>query len=66
MAKFEGNDEIYQAAMDAASVMVDEFCKQNGLEDVADDHDEWWYDLQEELCKRFLNVATQLFENEEV
>ena len=47
--KFEGNDRIEEAVTNAASVLCDEYFKQNGMEEVAEDHSDEWYSLQEKL-----------------
>lgn len=55
--KFESNDRIDEAVTNAASVLCDEYFKQNGMEDVAEEHTIGWYELQEELRKNILSEA---------
>lgn len=55
--KFEGTDEVEIAATNAATEFADEFYKQNNL---SEDHDETWYELQEELREKILGAATDV------
>lgn len=53
----EGTDEIEEAATNASSVIADEYFVQIGQKEVADDHDDDWYDLQEKLRGAMLDAA---------
>jgi hypothetical protein len=53
--KFEGNDRIEEAVTNAASVLCDEFFKQNGMEEIAEEHTDEWFELQEELRRTILS-----------
>ena len=60
MKKFkdiEGTDKIDEAITNAASVITDEYFRQNGMDEIADNHDDEWYDLQEEIRANLLNAA---------
>lgn len=62
---FEGTDEIDEAVTNAASVIADAYFSQNGLhnvrnDDVDDDSDDSWYELQESLRDAMLNAATEV------
>lgn len=56
--KFEGNDRIEEEVTNAASVLCDEYFKQNGMEEVAEEHTDEWYQLQEKLRDTMLKGAT--------
>ena len=56
--KFEGNDNIEEAVTNAASVLCDEYFKQNGMAEVAEEHTDEWYELQEALRETILDKAT--------
>jgi hypothetical protein len=53
----EGTDEIEEAVTNAASVIADAYHVQNGMQDIANDHDDSWYELQENLLEAMLNAA---------
>ncbi len=53
----EGTDAIEEAVTNASSVIADEYFVQIGQKEVADDHDDDWYDLQEALRGAMLDVA---------
>ena len=53
----EGTDEIEEAVTNAASVIADAYHVQNGMQDIANDHDDSWYELQENLREAMLNAA---------
>lgn len=53
----EGTDAIDEAVKNASSVIADEHFVQIGQKEVADDHDDDWYDLQEELRDAMLDAA---------
>lgn len=53
----EGTDEIEDAITNAASIIADAYHSQNGRQDVTDDHDDAWYELQEDLREAMLNAA---------
>ena len=53
----EGTDEIEEAVTNAASVIADAYHAQNGMQDIANDHDDSWYELQESLREAMLNAA---------
>lgn len=55
--KFEGNDRIEEAVTNAASVLCDEYFIQNGMEDVADEHTDEWYEVQEQLRRDILSES---------
>jgi hypothetical protein len=55
---FQGNDRIEVAVTNAASVLCDEYFKQNGMEEVAEEHTIGWYELQEKLRDTMLKGAT--------
>ena len=55
---FQGNDRIEEAVTNAASVLCDEYFKQNGMEEVAEEHTEEWYKLQEKLRDIMLKETT--------
>lgn len=48
---FEGNDRIEEAVTNAASVLCDEYFKQNGMEEIAEEHSDEWYELKEALTE---------------
>lgn len=48
---FEGNDRIDEVVTNAASVLCDEYFKQNGMEEVAEEHTDEWYELKEALTE---------------
>ena len=54
---FEGTDAVDEAVTAASSTIADEYFTQNGLQDVAADHDDSWYELQEELRDAMLEAA---------
>jgi hypothetical protein len=54
---FEGSDEVDIAATNAASDLIDEFYNQNNL---GEDRDETWYELQEELREKILGATTDV------
>ena len=53
----EGTDEIEEAVTNAASVIADAYHVQNGMQDIANDHDDSWYELQENLREAMLDAA---------
>ena len=53
----EGTDEIEEAVTNAASVIADAYHVQNGMQDIANDHDDSWYELQENLREAMLGAA---------
>lgn len=53
--EFNGNDKIKEALTHAASVLTDEYFVQNGMEN---DHDEEWYNIQENVREAMLKAAT--------
>ena len=53
----EGTDEIEEAVTNAASIIADAYHSQNGMQDITDDHDDSWYELQEDLREAMLNAA---------
>ena len=55
--KFESNDRIEEAVTNAASVLCNEYFKQNGMEEVADEHTDEWFEMQEELRRNILSEA---------
>ena len=55
---FQGNDRIEEAVTNAASVLCDEYFKQNGMEEVAEEHTDEWFELQEKLRDTMLKGAT--------
>lgn len=55
---FQGNDRIEEAVTNAASVLCDEYFKQNGMEEVAEEHTDEWYQLQEKLRDTMFKGAT--------
>ena len=57
---FEGTDAIDETVTVAASVIADEFFIQNEMQDVVDDHDDSWYELQESLREKMLNAAFEV------
>lgn len=54
---FEGNDRIEEAVTNAASVFCDEYFKQNGMEEIAEEHTDEWYELKEALTEVMYNEA---------
>ena len=55
---FQGNDRIEEAVTNAASVLCDEYFMQNGMEEVAEEHTDEWFELQEKLRDTMLKGAT--------
>ena len=55
---FQGNDRIDEAVTNAASIICDEYFKQNGMEEIAEQHTIGWYELQEKLRDTMLKGAT--------
>lgn len=55
---FQGNDRIEEAVTNAASVLCDEYFKQNRMEEVAEEHTDEWFELQEKLRDTMLKGAT--------
>lgn len=53
----EGNDRIEAAITNAASVVAEEYFIQNGMSEIADDHDDEWYELQEKLRANLLESS---------
>lgn len=53
----EGTDEIEEAVTNAASVIADAYHVQNGMQDIANDHDDSWYELQENLREAMFGAA---------
>lgn len=53
----EGNDLIEESVTNAASVLADETYKQNGMAYIADDHDDDWFDLRDEIRSAMLTAA---------
>ena len=53
----EGTDEIDEAVTTAASIVADAFFNQNGMESVAEEHDDTWYVCQEKIREVMLNAA---------
>ncbi len=60
---FNGTDAIDEAVTAAASVLADEYFIQNEMEDVADDHDDSWYELREKLRGAMLDVSFEIINN---
>ena len=58
----KGSDAIEEAVKNASSVIADEHFVQIGQKEVADDHDDDWYDLQEELRDAMLDAAFKVCE----
>lgn len=58
--KFEGNDLIEEAVTNAASVIANEYFSQNGMKELAEDHDDDWYGLQEELREAILKKSAEI------
>ena len=54
---FEGTDEVDEAVTNAASIIADAYHSQNGMQDIVDDHDDSWYELQESLREAMLEAA---------
>ena len=53
----EVTDEMDFAVTYAAAVMADEFFYQKNKPEIAEEHDDSWYELQEELRERMLSAA---------
>ena len=53
--RFECNDAIEEAITNAASVLTDEYFTQNGMRDIAEDHTDEWYELQETIRETIYN-----------
>ena len=53
MKNFEYTDRVDEAVTRAASIIADEFYRQNGEEE----HDDSWYELQEDLRKAMLTAS---------
>lgn len=57
---FECNDEIEEAVTEASRVITDAFYVQNGCDEIAEDHDDEWFDLQEQIRAAMLEAASQV------
>ena len=61
--RFEGTDLVWHTATDAASIITDEYFRQIGQLEVACDHDDSWFDLQEDIREAMLNAAFSVINN---
>ena len=62
--KFEGNDKIDEAVTNASRVLADEAFIQNGLPEIAEEHDDTWFSFQEKLREAMLDAAFRVIDEE--
>lgn len=60
---FEISDELDEEITNISRSVADAYFKQNGMEDIAEEHDDTWYETQELLREDMLNAMANRLES---
>jgi hypothetical protein len=62
----EANDAIDEAITNASRILADEAFIQNGQREIANDHDDTWFELQEKVREAMLEAASKVISTEPI
>jgi hypothetical protein len=62
----EPNDAIDEAITNASRILADEAFIQNGQREIANDHDDTWFELQEKVREAMLEAASKVISTEPI
>ena len=62
--QLQGTDEMEESVTRSASIIADEYFKQIGMPSVAENHDDSWFDLQEELISAMFKASVNVLSNQ--
>lgn len=63
MMVYEPTDRIDEMATELSHEVTDELCRQNNMDDIADEHDDTWYEAQEMFREVILQAISNAIPN---